>query len=174
MLDMSSFSAEINMKSDSSANNNGVPIEITSINTSSLSHPHNIIQGQTQNLNSLPNSSIIAKSLQNEVSCQEGQNFQSISSNESIMNTQSESITMEKEGLKPEKPVIKEKKSPNGNKRGKYRIYTEEDKAKIIEQVSKLGLENVLADLISRDHKITRRKLKGWIEGQTKVKGSKI
>jgi len=58
-------------------------------------------------------------------------------------------------------------------KRGKYRTYTEEEKAQILQLASKHGIEKTL-DLFSEgEHKLTKRKLRSWLESQDKIKGVK-
>jgi hypothetical protein len=39
--------------------------------------------------------------------------------------------------------------------------------------MSQFGIEKTLQDFANQDSKLTRRKLKSWIESQTKVKGSR-
>jgi len=61
----------------------------------------------------------------------------------------------------------------SGKKRGKYKIYTEEEKAKILNFMMKHGIQKTLEIFSSNTHKITKRKLKSWMESTTKIKGIK-
>lgn len=61
----------------------------------------------------------------------------------------------------------------SGKKRGKYKIYSEEEKAKILNFMMKHGIQKTLEIFSSNTHKITKRKLKSWMESQHKVKGVK-
>jgi hypothetical protein len=58
-------------------------------------------------------------------------------------------------------------------KRGKYKIYSDEEKQQILVNVNSLGMENVLSDLSGGGHKLTKRKLKSWQDSQGKVKKTK-
>jgi hypothetical protein len=64
-------------------------------------------------------------------------------------------------------------KSNSSNKRGKYRTYTDDEKAHIITFMMKHGIQKTLEVFTGGEHKITKRKLKSWLENQSKVKGVK-
>jgi len=63
--------------------------------------------------------------------------------------------------------------SNSSNKRGKYRTYTDDEKAHIITFMMKHGIQKTLEVFTGGEHKITKRKLKSWLENQSKVKGVK-
>jgi len=58
-------------------------------------------------------------------------------------------------------------------KRGKYRTYTDEEKAQILQLASKHGIDKTLELFSEGEHKLTKRKLRSWLESQDKVKGVK-
>jgi len=64
-------------------------------------------------------------------------------------------------------------KSDSSNKRGKYRTYTDDEKTHIINFMMKHGIQKTLEIFSGGEHKITKRKLKSWLENQNKVKGVK-
>lgn len=63
--------------------------------------------------------------------------------------------------------------SEANNKRGKYKIYSDNEKSTIMNFMMKHGMQKTLEIFSGSAHKITKRKLKSWIENQYKVKGVK-
>jgi hypothetical protein len=63
--------------------------------------------------------------------------------------------------------------SDSAKKRGKYRTYTDDEKNHIISFMLKHGTQKTLEIFSGGEHKITKRKLKSWIDSQHKIKGVK-
>jgi hypothetical protein len=61
----------------------------------------------------------------------------------------------------------------SAKKRGKYRTYTDDEKNHIISFMAKHGAQKTLEIFSGGEHKITKRKLKSWIDSQHKIKGVK-
>jgi hypothetical protein len=61
----------------------------------------------------------------------------------------------------------------SAKKRGKYRTYTDDEKNHIISFMAKHGIQKALEIFSGGEHKITKRKLKSWIDSQHKIKGVK-
>jgi hypothetical protein len=86
-----------------------------------------------------------------------------------------------KEGLEETRINEDEEDSDSGSisdtdsakKRGKYRTYTDDEKNHIISFMAKHGMQKALEIFSGGEHKITKRKLKSWIDSQHKIKGVK-
>jgi len=63
--------------------------------------------------------------------------------------------------------------SDSNKKRGKYKVYTEAEKSTILNFMMKHGMQKTLEIFSNNTHKITKRKLKSWVDSQYKVKGVK-
>jgi hypothetical protein len=63
--------------------------------------------------------------------------------------------------------------SAGSKRRGKYKVYSDAEKAKIINFMMKHGIQKTLEIFSDKNHKITKRKLKSWIDSQHKIKGVK-
>jgi hypothetical protein len=63
--------------------------------------------------------------------------------------------------------------SGSNKRRGKYKVYSDAEKAKIINFMMKHGIQKTLEIFSDKNHKITKRKLKSWIDSQHKIKGVK-
>jgi hypothetical protein len=63
--------------------------------------------------------------------------------------------------------------SGSNKRRGKYKVYSETEKSTIINFMMKHGIQKTLEIFSDKNHKITKRKLKSWIDSQHKIKGVK-
>mmetsp|Transcript_25335 Transcript_25335/g.22367 ORF Transcript_25335/g.22367 Transcript_25335/m.22367 type:complete len:183 (+) Transcript_25335:382-930(+) len=65
-------------------------------------------------------------------------------------------------------------KSSDGNrKRGKYKTYNDDQKKQIIEYMMIHGIEATLTEFGKGDSRITRKKLRSWLESSNKIKAVK-